>query len=178
MTDLKKYINEHRDEFDDAEPAPGHSERFRALLDNRPVSVKPGINRFAMLKVAALILLLITVSVFLFDLAGREIRERFISEKPGEELPAEIRDAVQYYNDRETAQLGKLDKLAAAHKGNEKVRESANQEIRKLNDATAELTKMLSENPGDQRILDAIVQNQQMKEAVLNTIINQLSQTK
>jgi len=178
MPDLEKYIKDHKDEFDTLEPGNGHFHRFEDRLASQPVAVQPGIKRPMILKVAALILLMITVSVFVFDLATREIRERFATEKPGTELPLEIREAVQYYNNQTNTQIGTLRKLAAARREAGVASESAAAEIKNLDAATAELKKLLADNPGNEHILDAIIQNQQMKGSVLQTIITQLSQTK
>ena len=178
MSDLEKYIGDHRDEFDTREPGPGHFRRFEDRLAGQPLQVQPVADRTVMLKVAAVILLLITVSVFIFDFAGREIRERFATAKPGTELPLEIREAVQYYDNQATTQLGTLHKLAAARNEPGTAGESAMKEMQSLDAATAELKTLLAANPGDERILDAIIQNQQMKESVLNNLISQVSQKK
>jgi hypothetical protein len=178
MSDLEKYMRDHRAEFDGDEPDPGHFKRFEERLATQPVTMHRGVNRFAMLKVAALILLLITVSVFVFDWAGREIREQFATGKQGTELPLEVREAVQYYDSQTATQLGTLNKLAAAQNEAATVNESARKEMKNLDAATAELKKLLAGNPGNERILDAIVQNQRMKESVLKNIISQVTQTK
>jgi hypothetical protein len=178
MNDLEKYMRDHRDEMDDQEPGPGHFERFESRLALQPAGVHPGVNRFAMLRIAALILLLITVSVFIFDFAGREVRERFATKKAGAELPLEIREAVQYYDNQTTNRLGTLHKLAATQNEPGAPGESARKEMQNLDAATAELQQLLAANPGNERILDAIIRNQQMKETVLNNIISQVSQTK
>lgn len=48
MNDLEKYIRENAAQFDTAEPAPGHEERFLARLDVTPVSQpEPSRTRFA-----------------------------------------------------------------------------------------------------------------------------------
>lgn len=178
MPDLKRYIADHREEFDGQEPDPGHFSRFGKLLDNQPAVHQPPANRPMLLKVAALILLMITVSVFLFDMASREIRERFAGEKSVAELPLEIREAMQYYDNQATNNLGTIQKLAANSREAGLVNESARVEIQALDAATAELKKQLADSPGNERILEAIIQNQQMKESVLQTIIKQVSQKK
>jgi hypothetical protein len=178
MSDLEKYITSHKDEFNSFEPSSGHFQRFENRLNDQAEISPQGINRSMILKVAALILVMISVSVFVFDLATREIRERFAAGKSDTELPLEIRQAVQYYDNQANAGLGTLNKLAATRHEAIAVNESAMKEIQNLDDATADLKKLLADNPGNERILDAIVQNQQMKESVLNTIISQLSQKK
>ncbi len=178
MSELEKFISDHKQEFDTFEPDPGHFERFGSRLKEQPLILPTGQNKSVMLKVAALILLLISVSVFIFEFATREIRERLASVKSGSELPVEISDAVQYYNSQATAQLGTLRKLASDKSEAQSLSESALKEISTLDAATADLKNSLSSNPGNEHILDAIIRNQQMKETILTNIINQLSQSK
>jgi hypothetical protein len=131
-----------------------------------------------MMKIAAVIILLIATSVFVFDFATREIRERFAASNQGKELPVEIREAVQYYDNQTTSQLATLNKLAASHDEAGAPGASALEEIRSLDATTEELKKSLAGNPGNEQILDAIIRNQQMKETMLKTIIAQLSQVR
>lgn len=178
MSNLEKFIREHQSEFDDAEPSTGHFERFTARMDVQPVTRSLGRNHSQMLKVAALIVILITGSVFVFDFATRELRERFASKQQGQELPLEIREAFQYYDNQTTTQLATLHKLVANRNDAGTLGVSTLKEIQSLDAVTDELKKSLAGNPGNEHILDAIIQNQQMKESMLNTIITQLSQSK
>jgi hypothetical protein len=179
MSDLQKFIREHQDEMNDAEPTAGHFERFAARLEEQSVGIHPpGRTRSQVLKVAALIVMLITVSVFVFDFATREIRERFANGNKGTELPVEIREAVQYYDSQAATQLATINKLAANNTSTGAPGVSALQEIRSLDATTEELMRSLDGNPGNEHILDAIIRNQRMKETMLNTIIIQLSQYK
>jgi len=177
MSELEKYIQEHQQEFETFEPDPGHFDRFISRLNEQPVILKPTGNRSVMLKAAALILILISVSVFVFEFATNEIRERFASGRPGTELPLEISEAVQYYDNQASAQLGALNKLAANNAEALSLTESAMKEIRSLDQATADLKQTWSGNPGNEHILDAIVRNQQMKGIILTNIIHQLNQS-
>jgi len=178
MTHLKKYIEDHRDEFDSDEPAAGHFDRFEDRLAAIPGRGHGRPNRTVMLRIAALIVILICVSVFVFDLARREVTGWLGSERQGTELPAEIKEAVQYYDDQTRTQIAVIHKLAADNKDAGALNASALKEIRDLDAITNDLKESLAENPGNERILDAIVQNEQMKGTMLNTIITQLSQNK
>ncbi len=177
MPKLEKYIQDHIEEFDSHEPDPGHLIRFEQRLKEQHALEPVGYDRMLVLKIAALIIILVAVSVFVFDLATREIRDRFASGNQGTELPLEIREAVQYYDNQTSKQLAILNKLETNHEDAGAVSNSAFREIRSLDATTEELKKSLAENPGNERILDAIIQNQQMKETMLKTIIFQLSQS-
>jgi hypothetical protein len=178
MPNLQKMIREHREEFDDMEPAAGHFDRFAARLEEQPLTRSRAGNSTRMLKIAAVIIVLITVSVAVFDLATNEIRQRFANAKQGAELPLEIREAVQYYDNQTTVQLAAINKLAATHENSGTLGASALKDVQALDNATEELKKTLAGDPGNEHILDAIIRNQQMKESMLKTIITQLSQVK
>ena len=177
MQKLDKYIKDHLDEFDSCDPEPHHFKRFEDRLAEQPVLKPSGRDRSLLLKIAALIIILITVSVFVFDFATREIRERFAAEKQGSELPVEIREAVQYYDNQTNTQIATLHKLAANREDAGTLSASAVKEIQSLDATTDELKKSLAENPGNEHILDAIIRNQQMKQAMLTNIITKLSQS-
>ena len=175
MPNLESYIKNHLDEFDSPEPEPGHFRRFGERL-NEQQGLKPEVHsRSQMLKIAALIIILITVSVFVFDYATREIKQRLGSGKEGTELPVEIMEADQYYDNQTNTQISTIRKLAATREDAVALNATALHEIAGLDATANELKKSLAENPGNERILDAIIRNQQIKEAMLNTIITQLS---
>ncbi len=176
MKDLEKYMLDHRDVFDSADPDPGHFDRFEQRLAAGTARATAGISRFTMLRIAALILLLITVTVFVFDFAGQAIRRLVVAGQATAELPAEIKEAIQYYDNQTNKQLGTLKELATAHPGSGIISASVLAEIKNLDASTDELRSMLAADPGNERILDAIVQNQQMKESVVKAMVGQLSQ--
>jgi hypothetical protein len=176
MPDLEKFIKDRLDEFNSFEPEPGHFGRFEERLSQQSTQKPLQHNRSLTLKIAATIIVLITVSVLIFDFATREFRDR-MAEKQGMELPFEIREAVQYYDNQTNAQIAAIHKLAANREDAGALSESALKEINSLDATTRELKESLAGNPGNEHILDAIIRNQQMKESMLNTIITQLSQS-
>jgi hypothetical protein len=178
MSNIEEYITDHLDEFDSFEPEPGHFKRFEDRLQKQHLLYPVGHHRSQMLKVAAVIILMITVSVFVFEFATREFRERMATDKRATEMPAEIKEAVQYYDNQANMQITTLDKLAANHEDARALNTFALKEINSLDATTNDLKKSLAENPGNERILDAIVRTQQMKEAMLKTIITQISNAK
>jgi hypothetical protein len=178
MSQLEKYIINHRDEFDTGEPHPGHFTRFEDLLAAQTVVKQTRSIRPMLLKIAALIVIMITVSVFVFDLATSEIGDWYAGKGKGDQLPPEIREAVQYYDNQADAQIAALHQLAANHPGAGALSASAVKEIQNLDATTDELKQTLATNPGNEQILDAIVRNQRMKETMLNNIIKQITHTK
>jgi len=175
MNNLDKLIQENRDQFDGIEPLDGHFERFREKLGiaGQPAVTMP--SRFSMLKVAAVILVIITGSILVFDMATRSIRERFSSARAGVEMTAEMTEAVQYYDARAMTQLKVVRKLANNPEQANLINDNATKEMQSLDENTRELQKSLAENPNFERIQAAIIQNQQMKEGIMNTIVSHLN---
>lgn len=175
MDNLEKYFIENREKFDDAEPLTGHFSRFEEKYDerfNRPSLMQ---NRSILLKIAAGILVLLTVSVFIFDFAADRFNKTMIGENAGTGLPSEIRDVVRYYDDASANRLGEIHKLACCGQNTENIYSDASVELKNLDMNTDELTKSLKENPNDERIQAALIQNQQMKEKLVETVITQMN---
>jgi hypothetical protein len=176
MKNLDNLIRENREAFDTEEPDSGHFARFEARLEAASGQRPSAFNRFTMLKVAALILVLISVSVFIFDLATREIRERFTMAGSSSDLPLELREAMQYYNGQAELQLVKIRSLASNNEQAGELSKNALKEIASLDHTTGDLESELNANPGNEHIQAAIILNQQMKEGILNNIVLQLTQ--
>lgn len=176
MPDIEKYIKDHLDEFGSNEPEPGHFRRFEDRLAKESAGMRPLHSRSTLMRIAALIVVLVTVSVFIFDFATRQFRESFAGDGNTSELPLEIREAEQYYDNITTTQIATLNHLAAHHDDAGRVSSAALKEIQGLDATIDELKESLTASPGNERIMDAIIRNQQMKETILNTIIARLSQ--
>ena len=173
--DLEKLVHENRDQFDSMEPLDGHFERFSERLGLAEETRETVPSRFSMLKVAAVILVIITGSVVVFDLATRSIRERFSSPSTTKQIQAEFNEAVQYYDTRATAQLKEVHKLASSPEQAVIINEDAVRAMSRLDEDTRELQKSLAENPNNERLQAAIIQNQQMKEGIVNNFVNTLN---
>jgi hypothetical protein len=89
-------------------------------------------------------------------------------------VSGEMQDAINYYDDASSAKLRQIDKLACCGQDTRKIHSMANNEMNTLNANSAELQKALSENPGNERIQAAIIQNHQMKEKIMNQVVEKL----
>jgi hypothetical protein len=174
MDKLEKFISDNRESFDDTEPMAGHFSRFEEKLAGlQPHSGVP-VNRAFLLKIAAGLLVLLTVSVYIFDFAAN----RFSGIKEGESksasISAEIQDAMNYYDEAASSKLGQINQLACCGQDTKKVYSMASNEMQNLNTSSEELQKALADNPGNERIQAAIIQNHQMKEKVMNQMVKQM----
>ena len=174
MDKLEKFITENRGAFDDAEPLTGHFSRFEEKLDQQELHSGLGIDRNFLLKIAAGLLVLLTVSVYIFDFAAKRVTMSLSGESRSAILPAEMQDAINYYDDAAATKLGQINKLACCGQDTRKIYSMATEELNALNANSAELQKALSENPGNERVQAAIIQNHQMKEKVMNQVVSQM----
>lgn len=174
MDKLEKFITKNRESFDDAEPLTGHFSRFEEKLDQQQSHSGFAIDKNFLLKIAAGLLILLTVSVYIFDFAANRLSKNLSGESRSAIISTEMQDAINYYDDAASTKLGQIDKLACCGQDTRKVHSMANNEMNSLNANSAELQKALSENPGNERIQAAIIQNHQMKEKVMNQVVNQM----
>jgi len=174
MDKLEKFISENRESFDDAEPLAGHFGRFEEKLDQQQYQSGFAFDKNFLLKIAAGLLILLTVSVYIFDFAANRISKQLSGENKSAVVSSEMQDAINYYDDAATTKLGQINKLACCGQDTRKVQSMANNEMKSLDASSAELQKALSENPGNERIQAAIIQNHQMKDKVMDQMVSQM----
>jgi hypothetical protein len=174
MDKLEKFIEENLEAFDDAEPMAGHFSRFEEKLNKQIPIREKRFERSMILKIAAGLLILMTISVFIFDMAKRHSFRNGTGSENAAVLTPEMKDAIQYYDDAASQKLGMINQLACCGQDTRKVYTMANDEMKSLNASADELKKALAENPGNERIQAAIIQNHQMKEKVMNQVVNKM----
>jgi hypothetical protein len=174
MDKLEKFFDENREAFDEAEPLVGHFSRFEEKLDRQDTHSGVAIDRNFLLKIAAGLLILLTVSAYIFDFAAKRISGSFSVQSKSAVMSSEMQDAINYYDDAASVKLGQINKLACCGQDTRKIYTMASDELKTLSANSTELQKALSENPGNERIQAAIIQNHQMKEKVMNQVINQM----
>lgn len=171
MDKLEKFIVEHRTEWSDQEPADGHFDRFMARLEaEERRNIRPA-DRFFFLKVAAGLIIVFSVSVLLFDFASSRLFNRSLTSGEAA-IPADIRDAEQYYGRAASEGMGNIQKLACCGQDTKTIRTIADREVQQLDASSAELRQALKQNPGDERIQAALIRTQQMKETVVRQVVD------
>lgn len=177
MDALEKYFEKKRRRFDDEEPEEGHFARFEAKLNSEfgaGINSQPRIfmlNRPMVFRIAAGLVILCTLSFFMYDF----VKTRMVARSAGIAVNTEIEDAINYYNDAAAAKMGTLRTLACCGKEKEEIYNLASGQMKNLDQNTAELKTALKTNPGDERIQAAIILNQQMKVKVVDDMISQMN---
>lgn len=174
MTNLDQFIRENRSAFDDAEPPEGHFERFSLKLEQMPDNPPEHASRFRLLRVAAVILLLITVSAVFFEYVARQAGQALLADH-STEMNKELLDAIHYYDLDAAGQLEQLYRLTSGKPDAGTITGSMQQELNDLDASITDLKRALKENPGNERIYAAIIMNRQMKNTILNNMIRRLS---
>jgi hypothetical protein len=175
MEDLEKYADENLELFNDAEPDPGHFDRFRMKLEQQENRVIHTRNQGLMLKIAAAILIFLTVAVFIFDHSIHGLKNMLQPQSAAVIFPADISDAMQYYAQQASDGIHKINQLAGTGEDAQRLKDITINDLKALDVNTSELEKAYRQNPDDERITSAIIRNQQMKETIINNVIQQMN---
>ena len=178
MDKLDKFISENARLFDDSEPDHGHFKRFSEKLDLESGVETSRFKRNQLLRIAAVILIFITASVLVFDLGVNRLRKSIEMNNVSSGLNNEMQNAMLYYDGLTTNRLGEFNKLACCGEEQIHLNSMVSSELNDLDANIAELKKALSENPDNERVQAALIQNQQMKNQVLDNMISQMKKTK
>lgn len=169
MDNLEKFVLENRDAFDIAPPE-GHFERFMEKLETGSHVRHFYLERNFMLKIAAAILVLLTTFALVFDFTAQKLQASHKSAS----LPPEIQEAMNYYQRTTNDQLGEIHRLACCGQDLKSLNDLAEKELKSLDTKSEELKKNLAENPGNERVQAALIQNEQMKKSVMDNMIEKI----
>lgn len=178
MKDIEQVIRKNTGEFSSDEPNPGHFERFRGKLDQfHAVQEESWFERNDLtLRIAASALVFIVIGTLLFTGSFSNLRNMFSERVMAAELPLELKEVMQYYNIITDTRVNQIDGLAVSEEEAIRVKEMAMLELKNLEKTQEELEKEYRRNPGNERVMHAMVVNQQKKSELLDIIINGLSQ--
>ncbi len=168
MDKLKRHIETHPADFEIDAPE-GHAERFRKKL-NRQHRRSLLMRTRPVLKIAGVILLFILSGLWILE------HTRLIPGNGKEKDPvvAEYTEAEHYYAMQVNNKFNQLKQMKFV--GDSLQKKIILKEFKNMDSVYYDLQKELKMNPGDERILQAMIEYYQTKLGALNTIINQLSQ--
>ena len=164
MIDLEKHIRDQRNQLDSDAPREGHEQRFLQKLDSRSVR---RVNFRHVLQIAASIAIILASAVVIIrtDKSGSKIAEQ--------EIPASIMEADQYY----TTQVNqRYDQIRQFNFDNSEEKAVLLEELQDLDAYHQQLMSDLEANPGDDRVINALIRHYQIKLDVMDQIIYQLNQ--
>jgi hypothetical protein len=171
MKTLDDFIQENKAMFMNNEPPEGHFERFGQKL--KQAHKRRKINLLVRISsIAAIGLLLITSSIFIYD--------RYFDRQPELLNISDINPQMQkvefYYTSQIEQFSAGLDSLSSVTQ--EKTRKMMSDELAEMDSIHRELQKKLGNNPGDQRVVDAMITYYQTKLGMIKSFIQSLNQIK
>lgn len=170
MDKLDKVFRDHHDLFD-SEPNEGHLQRFEAKL-NQQHRQKIGIGK-SFLKIASLvIILLLSANLFVYLLPAKK------AEKGFEFKNTELSETAHFYNARIASGLSQLKQMANQGIGSEQELLQVEKELNEMDQLHKNLQKEYSENPEDERVVNAMIEYYQTKLEIINTIKSDLELVK
>ena len=178
MHGIEDKIKQNLNAFNAEEPAEGHLQRFNEKLDQYHAATQESWferhNLF--LKIAAATLIFLTVGTLILTDSFSWIRSLVSEQIVAAELPEEVKEVMQYYNVISDQKVEEIEELAVSEDEAQRVKALAMKELKSLEDARVELEKEYTKQPGNERIMNALLKNQQRKAEILDKIINVMNQ--
>jgi hypothetical protein len=170
MSNIEKQIREQRLLLDSDLPREGHEDRFRQKLERLPKQAPVRKIRFRhALQVAASLAIILTSAILLvrsFE-SGDQLAK--------EEIPEAVVEANIYFTSQVDARYDEIKEFEFTEK---EEKDLLLKELQDLEDHHQQLMKDLEANPGDERVVNALIRHYQLKLEVMDQIITQLNQIK
>ncbi len=166
MINLEDHIRSIRPELDSDTPREGHEARFMQKLDRKPVR---RINIRHALQIAASVAVILASSIVLIqkNKSGNKVAMR--------EIPASVMEADQYYAKQVNQ---KYDEISGFDFESSEEKAVLLDEMKDLDAYHNQLMTDLEANPGDERVINALIRHYKVKLEVMDQIIYQLNQFK
>ncbi|MCB2221675.1 MAG: hypothetical protein KQI35_14865 [Bacteroidetes bacterium] len=178
MHGIEDKIKQNLNSFNAEEPENGHLERFSDKLDRFHSGGRESWyerhNLF--IKIAAVALVFITISTLFYTGSFSWVRSLLTEQIVAAELPPEVQEVMQYYNVITEKKVEQIDDLAVSYDEATRIKAMAMNELKALDDARVELEKEYTKQPGNERIMNALLQNQQRRSEILDKILKTLNQ--
>jgi hypothetical protein len=165
MIDLEKHIRDTAGQLDLDLPREGHEARFIKRL-GKPVR---RVHFRHVIQVAASIAIILASSVILIR------RDQNGSKIAAGEIPAAVLETENYYATRVNEKYGEIKAFAF---NDEEEKNVLLEELKDLDVLHHQLLYDLEANPGDERVINALIRHYQIKLEVMDQIIYQLNQLK
>ncbi len=171
MDELEKFIRENKEMFTNEEPLEGHFERFedRLRFQQRRNRIR---QLYRITSIAAVGLLLIASSIFVYD--------RYFDAAPTSIKLGDINPELQKVEYFFTSQIDQtttgIDSLS--HYTDKMTMDAMHQEIARMDSLHTDLQMKMGLNPGDERIVNAMIFYYQARLKVMQNFVDMLNQIK
>lgn len=175
MLNIEDKIRNNREQFDAAEPSERHLEKFQFKLEKFNTPQNKGYNRGAILRVAAVMLVLVA-STIVFFILNNDTNNNGLSKSNAAELPAELKEAQYYYTSLANEKLEQLNEFAENDEEAKKVQEMVLLEVNELGANTSELEAEYKSSGQNERLFNAIINNYRVMTDLLDHVIDEINQ--
>ena len=171
MDELEKFIRENKEMFTNEEPMEGHFERFEGRLrfQQRRNRIR---QIYRITSMAAVVLLLIASSIFVYD--------RYFDAAPASfrlgDISPELQKVEYYFTSQIDQTTTGVDSLS--HYTDKITKDAMHQEIARMDSLHTNLQKKMGLNPGDERIVNAMISYYQARLKVMQDFVEMLNQIK
>ncbi len=184
MSELEKIINNNMDAYDSEEPAEGHFERFENKLselhhDSKSENAK--VIQFVAKqgwKIAAAVVILIGVGFVFFNVGIVGNKDVMTAQDTEIILSPELTEVEIYYASLADDRFTIIDQLIPDSMEGSMIKEMVDMELSELSENYGELLEEYKNNPDDDRIIDAIINNYRIQAEILDNIIINLNKLK
>lgn len=172
MDKLENIFKDQREAFDE-EPSDGHLQRFETKLNQFHSKGKPTFSSWPFLKIASvLVIILLSVNLLVYLLPNKK------EKKVQTFANTEMNETVNFYNVRINSGFSQLKIMAGQGIGSEQELVQLKKEMDEMDHLYQELQKEYSENPNDERVINAMIEYYQTKLNIINTIKTDLENVK
>ena len=178
MQRIEDIIKKNKEAFNNDEPRADHFDRFQKQLeDDQKERGENWFERYNIIvKIDAAILIFAAISTIFYTDTFSYLKNTFTNEIVAAELPDEILEVMQYYNVISDKKISQIDDLAVSEDEATRVKGMALKELQILEDDRSELETEYALNPNSERIINALLMNQQKRAEILDRIISALNQ--
>ncbi|MCK9639809.1 MAG: hypothetical protein M0R39_07855 [Prolixibacteraceae bacterium] len=172
MDKLEKLFRDQHEAFDE-EPKEGHLLRFEERLEKYHKRKKPILRSWPFLKIASLVIIvLLSANLFLYLLPGK-------ADKQVQGLTYnEMDETARFYTVRINSGLSQLQQMADQGIGTSQDLAQVKKEMDEMDRLHQDLQKEYSNNPNDERVINAMIEYYQTKLDIINTIKTDLENVK
>lgn len=168
MDSIDSFINQNRHLFDDADPPEGHEMRFHEKIGLMAPPRRRYLNIWV--NMAASIAIILSVGFWMASITKYPaLRQMFSQTNP------ELQEVNIYYQGEVISKIKMFETSKKAYPG---IGKEIHSEINEIEQSRQSLLENYHSNPGNERILNEIVNSYRLQIEVLNQAINLLHQTK
>ncbi len=168
MDSIDNFFNLNRQLFDDADPPDGHDKRFRDRLKQQLTPKRRYLNIWV--NTAASFAILLSLSLWIVSIAMYPAARQVLSQ-----TNPELQEVDAYYQGKVSTKVQVFEASQKVYPG---IGKEVNSEIKEIEQSRQSLLQNYLSNPGNERILNEIVNSYRLQIEVLNQAIDLLHQTK